>query len=416
MARYWRANMADRTQLTKRGTTASRPQGRRKAGDGAIIQRGDGRWIGRLQGADGRTKWYSGKDYATVAGKLQEALTLRDAGIALPDDKLTVGVWLEEWLTSLPFLTGRGKLRATTIHYYRQYLEAYVLRSELAHKPLAKLTPVDLEQLYRRMTADKRDGGMGLSTTTAHHLHSIIHRALVKAVSKGRIVRNVADAVDEDERPVIDRHEMHVLADADFDRFLDVIRGNRLEALFVVAIREGLRQGEILALHWHDVDLDGGALAVVGSLQGPRTKLVVGDPKTRKSRRRLELFPETVDALREHRARQREERLLVGTMWDDNDLVFPNEFGGFMRVDKVRTVLHALLRQAGLPDVRFHDLRHSAATDWLKHGMHQKVASERLGHASVAITLDLYSHVTATMQRDAVDAITRKRSAKQRDA
>ena len=94
-------------------------------------------------------------------------------------------------------------------------------------------------------------------------------------------------------------------------------------------------------------------------------------------------------------------------MWEENDLVFPNEFGGFMRSEKVRDVLHALLRQSGLPDVRFHDLRHSAATDWLKHGMHQKVASERLGHASVAITLDLYSHVTATMQREAVDAITR---------
>ena len=266
------------------------------------------------------------------------------------------------------------------------------------------------------MTADKSDGGMALSTTTAHHLHSIVHRALAKAVTKGRIPHNVAQGVDDDERPVIDRHEMRVLADQDFDRFLEVIRGDRLEALFVVAIREGLRQGEILALHWRDIDLDNAALNVVGSLQGPRSKLVVGDPKTRKSRRRLELFPETVEALREHRSRQREERLLVGTMWEENDLVFPNEFGGFMRSEKVRDVLHALLRQSGLPDVRFHDLRHSAATDWLKHGMHQKVASERLGHASVAITLDLYSHVTATMQREAVDAITRRRVTNRQDA
>ncbi len=102
----------------------------------------------------------------------------------------------------------------------------------------------------------------------------------------------------------------------------------------------------------------------------------------------------------------------MGTMWADNDLVFCNEFGGFLRADKVREVLHAVLRKAGLPDVRFHDLRHSAATNWLAGGMHQKIASERLGHASVAITLDLYSHVTATMQREAVEAITRKRSAK----
>jgi integrase len=100
----------------------------------------------------------------------------------------------------------------------------------------------------------------------------------------------------------------------------------------------------------------------------------------------------------------------VGSMWVDNDLVFPNEFGGFLSPQKVRDRLDALLRRAGLPRVRFHDLRHSAATRWLKHDMHPKVASERLGHASVGITLDLYSHVTLSMQREAVAAITRKRS------
>jgi integrase len=402
--------MVDRTQPRKKRTLAERPAVRRRSGDGAIIHRGDGRWVGRLKQSNGTLKWYSGRDRDEVEAKLKDALALMGSGLPLPDDKVTVGTWLEEWIAGLPFITGRGKLRDSTIAYYRQYLGVYVLRSELATKPLAKLSAADLEHLYRRMTAAKSDGGMGLSTTTAHHLHSIVHRALAKAVSKGKLVRNVADAVDEDERPVVDHHEMRVLADDHFDRFLEVIRGDRLEALFVVAIREGLRQGEILALHWKDVDVDNGALAVVGSLQGPRSKLVVGDPKTRKSRRRLELFPETVEALREHRARQREERLLVGTMWEDNDLVFPNEFGGFLRGEAVRVRLHTLLRHAGLPDVRFHDLRHSAATDWLKHGMHQKVASDRLGHASVAITLDLYSHVTATMQREAVDAITRKRS------
>jgi len=383
-------------------------KGRRKPNQGAIIHRGDGRWVARLKDNDGKARWYSGKDKEAVKAKLDEALALRDAGVALPDNKLTVGLWLEEWLAGLPGITGRGKLRASTIGYYRQFLTVYVLRTDLAKKPLGKLTPADLEQLYRRMTTGKAEGGLGLSATTAHHLHAIMHRALVKAVTKGKLARNVAQAVDEDERPVIDHHEMRVLADEDFDRFLEVIHGDRLEALFVVAIREGLRQGEILALHWRDVDLDAGALAVVGSLQGR----VVGDPKTRKSRRRVELFPETVDALREHRARQVQERLRVGTMWADNDLVFCNEFGGFLRADKVREVLHAILRRAGLPDVRFHDLRHSAATNWLAGGMHQKIASERLGHASVAITLDLYSHVTATMQREAVEAITRKRSAK----
>ncbi|MGA8362083.1 MAG: hypothetical protein WB793_10705, partial [Candidatus Dormiibacterota bacterium] len=137
--------MDDRTQATRTRTAVARPGRRRKAGDGAIIQRGDGRWIGRLRGSDGRVKWYSGKDYAAVESKLREALVLRDAGVALPDNKLTVGAWLEEWLASLPFLTGRGKLRDSTIAYYRQYLGVYVLRTELANKPLGKLTAADLE-------------------------------------------------------------------------------------------------------------------------------------------------------------------------------------------------------------------------------------------------------------------------------
>jgi integrase len=384
---------------------------RRRSGDGAVIQRSDGRWAGRLT-RDGTTRWFYGKDQKAVEDKLADALRVLGTGVPLPDSKQTFGGWLREWLDSLPVTGPRTKgLKPSTISYYTRYVEVHLVRSDLAEKPLAKLEAGDLERLYRRMTADKSAGGLGLSSTTAHHLHAVVHRALAKAMRQGKVVRNVAELVDEDARPVINHHEMLVLADADYDRFLEVIRGQRLEALFVVAIREGLREGEILGLHWRDVDLDNGTLAVTGSLQGRRRSLLsIGEPKSRKSRRSLALFPETVEALREHRARQLEERLLVGSMWQDQDLVFPNEFDGFLSITTLSRNLDGLLRIAGLPDVRFHDLRHSAATDWLKHGMHPKVASERLGHASVAITLDLYSHVTPGMQREAVDAITRKRS------
>jgi integrase len=391
---------------------------RRKKGTGAIIQRGDGRWVGRLKQPDGAVRWYSGVDYDAVKGKLDEAVGLLRSGLPLPDQKLTFGGWLTEWLESLPVTGGRRKgLKPSTIAYYRQYVDHHLLRSDLAPKPLGELKAADLERLYHRMTADASEGGLGLSSTTAHHLHAVVHRALAKAVRQGKVVRNVAELVDEDARPVVNHLEMRVLADADYDGFLAAIRGDRLEALFAVAIREGLRQGEILALHWRDVDLDNGTIAVTGSLQGRRRSLLtIGEPKTRGSRRSLALFPETVDALRDHRARQLEERLRVGSMWVADDLVFCNEFGGFLSTTTLSRTFDALLRRAGLPDVRFHDLRHSAATDWLKHGMHPKVASERLGHASVGITLDLYSHVTPTMQREAVAEITRKRSARRQDA
>jgi integrase len=380
---------------------------RRVAGTGAVIQRGDGRWVGRLKQPDGTVRWVSGPNQKVVEEKLAEALRLTGSGLPIPYAKVTVGAWFREWLDSLPVTARSGKkLKDSTIHYYGQYVDAYLFRSDLAGKPLGKLEPRDLERLYQRMTADRSEGGMGLSSTTAHHLHAIIHRALSKAVSKGKLARNVAEAVDEDEKPKVHDHQMLVLADDDYDRFLEAIHGDRLEALFVVAIREGLRQGEILALKWRDVDLDDDTIAVVGSL----SRSGIGDPKSKKSKRAVALFPETVDALREHRTLQLEERLLVGSMWVDDDLVFPNEFGGFLSPQKVRDRLDVLLRRAGLPHVRFHDLRHSAATRWLKHDMHPKVASERLGHASVGITLDLYSHVTLSMQREAVAAITRRRS------
>jgi integrase len=370
--------------------------------------------VGRLRLEDGTVRLFYRHSQDEAEAALAEALKTLSQGLPLPDARITFGAWLQEWLAGLPVQGRSGKqLKPSTVDYYRRYVEAHLLRSPLAAKPLAKLEAADLERLYQRMTAVPADGGLGLSSTSAHHLHAVVHRALAKAVRQGKVVRNVAELVDEDARPVVDHHEMRVLADADYGRFLDAIKGERLEALYVVAVREGLRQGEILGLRWWDVDLDGGTLAVTGSLQGARrSSLTIGEPKSRRSRRSLALFPETVEALREHRARQLQERLRAGSVWADRDLVFPNEFGAYLSTTTLTRNLDGILRGAGLPDVRFHDLRHSAATDWLKNGMHPKVASERLGHASVGITLDLYSHVTPTMQREAVAEITRKRSAR----
>jgi integrase len=381
---------------------------RRKKGQGSVIHRRDGRWVARLQLPDGTVRvWYC-RSQDEAEGELKKALDTLGQGLPLPDDRLTVGAWLEEWVATLP-----AKLKPATIDFYSRYVKAHLLRSDMAKKPLVKLEAADLERLYRRMTASPAQGGMGLSSTSAHHLHAVVHRALGKAVRQGKVARNVAELVDEDARPAVARTEMHVLADAKYDRFLEAVRGERLEALFVLAIREGLRQGEILGLRWRDVDPERGTLSVTGSLQGARRSTVtIGEPKSRHSRRSLALFPETVEALHAHRARQVQERLRAGSMWVEHDLVFPNEFGAFLSTTTLTRALDGLLRRAELPDVRFHDLRHSAATDWLKNGMHPKVASERLGHASVGITLDLYSHVTPTMQREAVEEIRRRRSAR----
>jgi integrase len=200
---------------------------------------------------------------------------------------------------------------------------------------------------------------------------------------------------------------MLVLSPDQVRRLLVAAKGGPLEALIAVAVSTGLRRGELLALRWRDVDVDAGVLRVVGTLQRDyNRKLVISEPKTPRSRRQVELSGLAVDALRRHRAAQTEMRLLLGDEWEANDLVFPNPFG------KPQDGSHLLLGQfvpllerARLPRIRLHDLRHTAATLLLSRGMHPKIVSEMLGHTTVGITLDLYSHVTPTMQREAARAM-----------
>jgi integrase len=188
--------------------------------------------------------------------------------------------------------------------------------------------------------------------------------------------------------------------------FLQAADGDPLEALYFLALTTGMRQGELLALHWRDVNLDASSLQVRGSLQRTEGGLTVMEPKTPSSRRQVALTRSAVDTLRQHRVAQTEERLRLGPAWEDSGLVFCNEAG--RPIDATGMVARSflrLLRRADLPRIRFHDLRHSAATLLLGQGVHPKIVSEMLGHSQIAITLDLYSHVTPTMQRQATEAM-----------
>jgi len=183
--------------------------------------------------------------------------------------------------------------------------------------------------------------------------------------------------------------------------------GQRLEALYVLAITTGMRHGELLGLRWRDIDLDAGAVRVQSSLQRVRGGFELSEPKTAHSRRQVVLGDSAVAALRRWRLRQAEERLAAGSAaWQDSGLVFTNPLGE-NALGVLRTSFPALLERAGVPRVRFHDLRHSAATLMLGQGIHPKIVSEMLGHSTVAITLDLYSHTTPTMQQEAAASMNR---------
>ena len=378
-------------------TTAGPPQPRRRRarrdpGEGAVFQRGDGRWVARLKLPDASSRYFYGRTKEDVRARLREAQRSIEDGRLPVDQKLTLGAYLERWLDTLP----ATDLKPRTVGFYRQYVRSHIARTDLARKPLARLTPQDLRELYARKLAS------GLSRSTVHHIHAVLHRALAVADREGAVPRNVADLVDG---PGFAKAELQVLTGDEPERFIDAVAGEPLQALFVLAVTAGLRQGELLALRWDNLDLDRGELEVVGSLSGQRREdRQVVTPKSGKGRR-VSLAAPAVAALREHRRRQSELRLVLGPEWLDRGLVFCDQtghFGDYLRPANLNRALNRILERAGLPRVRFHDLRHTAATRLLSRGVHPKIASEMLGHSSIHVTLDRYSHVTATMQRDAV--------------
>lgn len=286
-----------------------------------------------------------------------------------------------------------------TYEGYERTLRLHVI-PEIGSVRLARLTPQALSLLYQRLL-DK-----GLSARTVQLTHAILHRALRQALRWRLIPVNPADAVDA---PRPERREFRVLALEEVRRLLEATRGDRLEALYAVALTCGLRQGELLGLRWQDVDLDAGTLAVRQQAMRVQGRWVFPEPKTAAGRRSVTLPALTVGALRQHRARQNEERLQIGPAWQDElDLVFTNAIGGpIEKQNLVRRSFRPLLERAGLPRVRFHDLRHSAATLLLAGGIHPRVVQERLGHSTISVTMDIYSHVLPTLQRDAAERLDR---------
>jgi integrase len=265
----------------------------------------------------------------------------------------------------------------------------------LGRIPLAKLTPQHVQLFYSRKLAE------GLSTSTVHHIHGTFHRALKDAMLMGLVQRNVTEMVRAPRRG---SREMIALTEQQAKHLMSLVEGDRFEALYVLALTTGMREGELLGLRWQDVDVDRATLQVRLNVQEADGKFVIAETKTAYSRRNIALTKTAIEALRRHRIRQNAERLALGAAWNGSyDLIFPNTIGGIMIPDNlVKRSFKPLLAKADLPDMRFHDLRHTAATLLLSRGVNPKVVSEMLGHADISITLCIYAHVTPNMQQAAV--------------
>jgi integrase len=362
--------------------------------EGTIFKREDGRWVAMMSLDGGTRKSFYGKTRQDVQRKLAEALRDRDKGLPITrDERQTFGHYVPSWLGIL-----KPTLRPGAWQRYEELCRLHLVPA-LGKTPLTRLTVQQLNSLYAAKLME------GSSPRTVRYLHSTLHKALSDAQEMGLVQRNVATLA----KPPRQRfHEMHTFTPDQARQFIHAVHNDRLEALYVLAMTSGMRLGELLSLRWADVDLEAGYLVVQRSLRRINGAWVYAQPKTEHGRRKLVLSTLARDTLSRHRDRQATERQALGPIWVANELVFTDEVGQPLRGTIVyRHRFLPLCRQAGLPAIRFHDLRHTTATLMLLQGVNPKVVSEMLGHASVTITLSLYAHVLPDMQKNAAAAMDR---------
>ena len=350
-------------------------------GQGSVRERRPGRWEGRYRAADGRVHSVYAKTRADVVLRLRAALVDRDHGIRPISQRVTVGQWLDEWLE----ISVKGKLRPSTIRSYVGIVETH-LKPEFGRVPLARLDAASVQRMLTRLIAENR-----LSPTTVRYIYTILRIALGRALKLGKVARNVATLIDP---PAKARREMRPLTREQVHGFLDAVREDRLGLLYTVAVSTGMRQGELLALRWQDVDFDARTLTVRHTLQ-PQTRQL-GLPKTERSRRTLQLPATALAALIEQRRRQAGEGIA-------SVYVFASEVGTPLDGRNVTHRFQAALQRAGLPRQRFHDLRHAAATLLIEAGEELAVVSRLLGHSDFGTTANIYAHLTSSMERRAAD-------------
>lgn len=364
---------------------------RRGNGEGTILKRSDGRWAAAIVLDDGARKWIYGKTRRAVADRLTKVQRDIAEGRSVINERLTVAEYLNWWL----YEVAKQRTRPMTWRGYEHLVRLHILPT-LGRIPLAKLSPQHVHSLIAHKT---REGH--LAPRTIQYMHSVLRAALNQAVRWRMVHYNAAAMVSA---PRGTRLEPKVLTPVQARQLLDAARGDRLEALYSVALALGLRQGEALGLKWSDVDLDAGILRVrraAQRIQHQGTQLV--ETKTVRSRRTLVMPPVVISALRSHRARQNLERLAAGERWIDNDLVFPSITGSLSDGPNVTHRFRRLLKKAALPPMRFHDLRHACASLLLVQGVHPRVVMETLGHSQISLTMNTYSHVLPALQREAAD-------------
>jgi integrase len=397
---------------------------KRGQNEGSIFEEHPGKWrasisVGRKDGRRVR-KQFSGSTRRGVQEKLTKALRDQQLGINVAPQRQTVGQFLQAWLDEV----AKNNVRPSTLASYSWIIRLHLIPA-LGRIPIAKLSPQHLQTFLneklnsitcpvwsKRMPAVEFNEHLKvthpkeaattkvpepLTPRMVQHIHATLRVALAQAEKWGTIPRNIATLVDA---PRVPHNQMRLFAPQQARQFLEAVREDRLEALYSVAMALGLRQGEALGLRWVDVDLDAGALSVNNALQRIAGKLQLVETKRDRSRRTITLPRVCLTALWKHRARQEEERQAADETWKATGFVFTTSIGTPLDGPTVTHRFQKALKKAGLPHMRFHDLRHTCATLLLAQGVHPRLVMEILGHSQIAVTMNTYSHVIPAMQRE----------------
>jgi len=383
---------------------------RRGNGEGSIFQRRDGRWVSLIDLGYRDGKRYRKSIYGETRKEVQKELTraLRAQELGLPPESglLTVGDLLTRWLAEQEPPATKPKTYAAYEYQTRMHLIP-----AFGKRPLVKLQPQEIREFMRSKAE------AGLAPKSIRHFRATLRAALNVAMKDGFVARNVAALVKP---PRIEKPLLHVFDREEALCFLSLVKGNRLEAVFTVALSLGLREGEILGLRWQDVDLEAGTLQVSYALQRikrpgkEKSRLELIAPKTDRSRRIIRLPQVAVSALHVHRARQEQERQVCGSRWRETGMVFTTSIGTMLDQRNMLRAFYAIMstpdpndpepdpmkKRKLLPRLRFHDLRHSAATLLLAQGVHPRYIMELLGHSSISLTMNTYGHILDEMKRE----------------
>ena len=373
---------------------------RRGNNEGSIYFRNsDKKWVGSITLENRKRKVFYGKTRKEVQEKLNQALYEQRQGTLITATKQTLAHFLTDWLEN----TQKDSLRSRSYERYEELIRLHIV-PVLGRHELKKLTAQQVQAFYKKKLDE------GFSATTVVYLHNVLHKALDTAVKWELVAKNVCDLVTP---PRQKPFEAQALMLEQVQKLLAVTQGHHMEALFKLALATGMRRGELMGLKWQDIDFNKGVLQVRRILSRIPTKLPgkgyeEAEPKTQKSKRSIIIAPIALEALKQHRLRQLEAKLKAGSLWQEHDYVFCTSVGTHLNPSKdILDQLKLLLKKAGLPDIRFHDLRHSTATLLLSVGVHPKVVQEILGHSQISMTLDVYSHVFPSMQQEAIGKLDR---------